>query len=77
MKALSIRQPWAHLIIHAGKDTLAFKLAGEATDMADFYVRDKYLTALDTIASWTACQAQMMNRMAAILEKEKACPPAH
>ena len=60
----------------AGKDSVAGKLAGEATDAADFYVRDKYLAALDTITSWTASQSLMMNRMAAILEKEQPCPPA-
>jgi hypothetical protein len=54
----------------AVKDSVAGKLAGEATDMADFYIRAKYLSALDTITSWVACQAQMMNRMAAILEQD-------
>lgn len=53
-----------------GKDSVSGKLANEAAEMTDFHVREKYLNAMDTITSWLVCHAHMLERMAAILEKE-------
>ncbi len=47
-------------------------IGGEVADQADFYIYDRYLSALDTATSWAASYILTMNRAAAILEKAKS-----